>query len=45
MEEMYSMTTDTTKRNDPHAVFAEMSDEEVVLEAQANENVLAQEFC
>ena len=44
MEEMYSMTTDTTKRNDPHAVFAEMSDEEVVLEAQANENVLAQEY-
>lgn len=44
MEEMYSMTTDTTKRNNPHAVFAEMSDEDVVLEAQANENVLAQEY-
>ncbi len=38
------MTTDTVKRSDPYAAFLKMTDEEIVLDAQANENVLAQEY-
>lgn len=34
----------TEKQNEPHTVFAEMTDEEIVLEAQMHDNVLAQEY-
>ena len=31
-------------QNDPYAAFAKMTDEEIVLEAQLHDNVLAQEY-
>lgn len=34
----------TEKQNEPHTVFADMTDEEIVLEAQLHDNVLAQEY-
>ena len=38
------MTTDTVKRNDPYEAFNQMTDEEIVLDAQLHDNVLAQEY-
>lgn len=38
------MTTDTHMQNDPYDAFAKMTDEEIVLDAQENDNVLAQEY-
>lgn len=35
---------DVVKRKDPYAVFERMTDEEIVLDAQKNHNVLAQEY-
>ena len=37
------MTTDTVKRNDPYEAFNQMTDEEIVLDAQLHDNFLAQE--
>lgn len=38
------MTTDTEMQNDPYDTFAKMTDEDIVLEAQEHDNVLAQEY-
>lgn len=38
------MATDTVMQNDPNDVFAKMTDEEIVLESQQHDNVLAQEY-
>ena len=38
------MTTDTEMQNDPYDAFAKMTDEDIVLEAQEHDNVLAQEY-
>ena len=38
------MTTDTVKKNDPYEVFNQMTDEDIVLDAQLHDNVLAQEY-
>ena len=38
------MTTDTVKKNDPYDVFNQMTDEDIVLDAQLHDNVLAQEY-
>ena len=38
------MTTDTAMQNDPYDAFAKMTDEEIVLDAQEHDNVLAQEY-
>lgn len=38
------MTTETVKQNESDDVFAKMTDEEIVLEAQQHNNVLAQEY-
>lgn len=38
------MTTDTVKRNDPYEAFDQMTDEDIVLDAQLHDNVLAQEY-
>ena len=38
------MTTDTEMQNDPYVAFAKMTDEDIVLEAQEHDNVLAQEY-
>ena len=40
-EEMYLMTTDTVKKNDPYEAFDKMTDEDIVLDAQLHDNVLA----
>ena len=36
------MTTEI--QNDPYEVFSDMTDEDIVLDAQLNDNVLAQEY-
>ena len=38
------MATDTVMQNDPNDAFANMTDEEIVLESQQHDNVLAQEY-
>ena len=38
------MTTDTEMQNDAYEVFAKMTDEDIVSEAQEHDNVLAQEY-
>ena len=38
------MTTDTVKKNDPYEAFDRMTDEDIVLDAQLHDNVLAQEY-
>lgn len=38
------MATDTVMKNDPNDAFAQMTDEEIVLESQQHDNVLAQEY-
>lgn len=38
------MATDTVMQNDPNDGFAKMTDEEIVLESQQHDNVLAQEY-
>ena len=38
------MATDTVMQNDPNDAFAKMNDEEIVLESQQHDNVLAQEY-
>ena len=38
------MATDTVMQNDPNDAFAKMTDEEIVLESQQHDNVLAQEY-
>lgn len=38
------MATDTVMQNDPNGAFAKMTDEEIVLESQQHDNVLAQEY-
>ena len=38
------MTTDTELQNDPYSAFTQMTDEDIVLEAQEHDNVLAQEY-
>lgn len=38
------MATDTVMHNDPNDAFAKMTDEEIVLESQQHDNVLAQEY-
>ena len=38
------MATDTVMKNDPNDAFAKMTDEEIVLESQQHDNVLAQEY-
>lgn len=38
------MATDTVMQNDPNDAFATMTDEEIVLESQQHNNVLAQEY-
>lgn len=38
------MTTDTTIKSEPYDRFLQMTDEEIVLDAQSNDNVLAQEY-
>ena len=38
------MTTDTEMQNDPYDAFSKMTDEDIVLEAQEHDNVLAQEY-
>lgn len=38
------MTTDTEMQNDSYDAFAKMTDEDIVLEAQEHDNVLAQEY-
>ena len=38
------MATDTVMQNDPNDAFAQMTDEEIVLESQQHDNVLAQEY-
>ena len=38
------MTTDTEMKNDSYDAFAKMTDEDIVLEAQEHDNVLAQEY-
>ena len=38
------MTTDTVKKNDPYEVFNQMTDEDIVLDAQLHDNVLEQEY-
>lgn len=38
------MATDTVMQNDPNDAFAKMIDEEIVLESQQHDNVLAQEY-
>ena len=38
------MATDTVMQNDPNDTFAKMTDEEIVLESQQHDNVLAQEY-
>lgn len=38
------MATDTVMQNDPNDVFAKMTDEEIVLESQQHDNVIAQEY-
>lgn len=38
------MTTDTEMQNDPYDAFTKMTDEDIVLEAQEHDNVLAQEY-
>ena len=38
------MATDTVMQNDPNYAFAKMTDEEIVLESQQHDNVLAQEY-
>ena len=38
------MATDTVKQNDPNDAFAKMPDEEIVLESQQHDKVLAQEY-
>ena len=38
------MTTGTEMQNDPYDAFAKMTDEDIVLEAQEHDNVLAQEY-
>ena len=38
------MTTDTEMQNDAYEVFAKMTDEDIVSEAQGHDNVLAQEY-
>ena len=35
------MATDTVMQNDPNDAFAKMTDEEIVLESQQHDNVLA----
>ena len=37
------MATDTVMKNDPNDAFAKMTDEEIVLESQQHDNVIAQE--
>lgn len=43
-EDMLLMATDTVMQNDPNDAFAKMTDEEIVLESQQHDNVLAQEY-
>ena len=38
------MATDTVMQNEPNDAFAKMTDEEIVLESQQHDNVLAQEY-
>lgn len=38
------MATDTVMKNDPNDAFAKMTDEEIVLESQQHDNVIAQEY-
>lgn len=38
------MATDTVMQNDPNDAFTKMTDEEIVLESQQHDNVLAQEY-
>lgn len=38
------MTTDTEMQNDSYDAFAKMTDEDIILEAQEHDNVLAQEY-
>lgn len=38
------MATDTVMQNDPNDAFVKMTDEEIVLESQQHDNVLAQEY-
>lgn len=38
------MATDNVMQNDPNDAFAKMTDEEIVLESQQHDNVLAQEY-
>lgn len=38
------MATDTVMQNDPNDAFEKMTDEEIVLESQQHDNVLAQEY-
>lgn len=38
------MATDIVMQNDPNDAFAKMTDEEIVLESQQHDNVLAQEY-
>ena len=38
------MATDTVMQNDPNDTFAKMTDEEIILESQQHDNVLAQEY-
>lgn len=41
---MLLMATDTVMQNDSNDAFAKMTDEEIVLESQQHDNVLAQEY-
>ena len=43
-EDMLLMATDTVMQNDPNDAFAKMTDEEIVLESQQHDNVVAQEY-